>query len=101
MQQLPSLVASDGLFDVSVTGVITTFNGGFVGVDYCTVCQSRCSVTHLLGDLVRVEDARDGHLDLVFLFLGLSKRRLPLLQKQVGGVLAGKLLKRQQERTRR
>lgn len=50
------------------------------------------SVTHLLGDLVRVEDARDGHLDLVFLFLGLTERRLPLLQEQVGGVLARKLL---------
>lgn len=52
----------------------------------------RGSVTHLLGNLVGVEDAGHRQLDLVLLLLGLAQRRLPLLQEQVGGVLAGKLL---------
>lgn len=65
---------------------------GFVCLEYCTVWLSWCSVTHLLWDLVRVEDARDWHLDLVFLLLGLAKGCLPLLQEQVWGVLACKLL---------
>ena len=50
------------------------------------------SVTHLLGDLVGVEDAGHRQLDLVLLLLGLAQRRLPLLQEQVRGVLARKLL---------
>lgn len=45
---------------------------------------------------MRVEDTRDRHLDFVFLLLGLTERRLPLLQEQVGRVLACELLKGQQ-----
>lgn len=66
--------------------------------EYCTVLWSRRSVAHLLGDLVRVQDARHRHLDLVLLLLGLPQRRLPLLQEQVRGVLARKLLQRREER---
>lgn len=80
---------------------------GFVGVRVCLFVCLDCtvwfvwsSVTHLLGDLVRVEDSRDRHLDFVFLLLRLTERRLPLLQEQVGRVLACKLLKGRQRRTR-
>lgn len=52
-------------------------------------------VAHLLGELMGVEDAGDGHLQLVFLLLGLPQRRLPLLQEQVCCVLASKLLDRE------
>lgn len=52
-------------------------------LEYCTVWLIWCSVTHLLGNLMRVKDTRDRHLDFVFLLLGLTERRLPLLQKQV------------------
>ena len=55
----------------------------------------RHSVAHLLRELMGVEDAGDGHLQLVFLLLGLPQRRLPLLQEQVCGVLASKLLDRE------
>ncbi len=51
-----------------------------------------CSFTHLLRELVRVEDSRDRHLELVFLLLSLTQRRFPLLQEQICGVLARKLL---------
>lgn len=51
------------------------------------------SVTHLLRQLVRVEDAGHRHLQLVLLLLGLAQSRLPLLQEQVRRVLAGKLLR--------
>ena len=66
----------------------------FVCLEYCTVWLIWRSVTHLLWDLVRVEDTRDRHLDFVFLLLGLTQRRLPLLQEQICGVLACKLLQR-------
>lgn len=56
------------------------------------VGSSGRSVTHLLWDFVGVEDARDRHLDFVFLLLRLPQRRLPLLQEQVRGVLTCKLL---------
>ena len=56
------------------------------------------SVAHLLRQLVGVEDSGHWHLELVFLLLGLTQRRLPLLQKQVCRILAGKLL---QDHTRR
>lgn len=46
-------------------------------------CRRCSSVTHLLRDLVGVQDARYRHLDLVFLLLGLTERRFPLLQEQV------------------
>lgn len=49
---------------------------------------------------MRVKDTRDRHLDFVFLLLGLTERRLPLLQKQVRCVLTCKLLE-QQQRMRR
>lgn len=54
------------------------------------------SVTHLLRQLVGVQDARHRHLQLVFLLLGLAQRQLPLLQEQVRRVLAGKLLQETQ-----
>lgn len=69
-------------------------------LEYCTVWLIWCSVTHLLGNLMRVKDTRDRHLDFVFLLLGLTERRLPLLQKQVRCVLTCKLLE-QQQRMRR
>lgn len=59
------------------------FNRLFVIWSTVQFWLSCCSVTHLLGDLMRVEDARDRHLDLVFLLLGLTERCLPLLQEQV------------------
>lgn len=43
---------------------------------------------------MRVEDSRHRHLDLVFLLLGLTQRRFPLLQEQICGVLSCKLLMR-------
>lgn len=56
------------------------------------------SVAHLLRQLVGVEDAGHRHLQLVLLLLGLTQRRLPLLQEQVRRVLAGKLLQGQNQR---
>lgn len=46
-------------------------------------CWSWSSVTHLLWDLVGVEDTRNRHLDFVFLLLCLAQRRLSLLQEQI------------------
>lgn len=50
------------------------------------------SVTHLLWDLMRVQDAWHRHLDLVFFLLCLTKCWLPLLQEQIWCVLTCKLL---------
>lgn len=58
----------------------------------CAVHLRANSVAHLLRYFVRVEDARHGHLQLVFLLLGLTQRRLPLLQEQIRGVLTRKFL---------
>lgn len=55
---------------------------------------SRASVTHLLRQLMGVEDAGHRHLQLVFLLLGLPQRCFPFLEEQVARVLARKLLRK-------
>lgn len=62
-------------------------------VSVCGVRVCVNSVTHLLGYFVWVENARHGHLQFVFLLLGLTQRGFPLLQEQIGGVLTRKFLK--------
>lgn len=71
---------------------------GVSEVCVCCVCSHANSVAHLLGYFVRIEDARHRHLQLVFLLLGLTQRSLPLLQKQVRGVLACEFLQVHRER---
>lgn len=57
-----------------------------------TRTHTACSITHLLRDLMRVEDSRDRHLQLVFLLLGLAQWRLTFLKEQICSVLTCKLL---------
>ena len=47
-------------------------------------------ILHVLGNLVRIEDARHTHVILPLLILGRFQRRLPLLKVQVAVVLAYK-----------